>query len=150
MDTKLQERVNRYELAVAFAKEFIGELGEQQALGIIRRAFERLQAKAGKELAEQLKSNSLDALAEHYRKQAAESDNLELLEVTDRRIALKVSRCLSWEAFKLLGAPEICRIYCESDHAYIKAFNPNLKKTKTRKRENETKIGRGFGPPPIF
>ena len=84
------------------------------------------------ELAEQLGDNSLQALAAHYRKLAAEKDNLEIVEVTDRHIALKISRCRAWEAFKHLGVPEICRLYCDSDHAFIKAFNPDMKMIRTQ------------------
>ena len=117
---------------MAFAKEFMAELGKERALAIISRAFEKLQLEAAHELAEQLGSNTLEALADHYRKMAAERDTLELLEVTDRRIALKISRCTSWEAFQALGAPELCRLYCDSDYAYIKAFNPKMKMVRTQ------------------
>lgn len=132
MHPKLQERIDQYELAVAFAREFIEELGEERALPIISRAFEKRMARSGRELAEQLGSNSVEAMAAHCRKQAAEGDHMEVLEVTDKHVALKISRCYSWEAFKQLGAPEICRCYCNSDDTYIKAFNPDMKLVRTQ------------------
>lgn len=132
MDPQLQERIKQYEMAVAFAKEFIEELGEERALPIIARALEKMQIKAARQLAEKLGSNSLEALAEHYRRTAPER----VLEVTDRHIALKIPRCLSWEAFNYLGAPEICRLYCNTDDAYIKAFNPRMKMIRTKTISN--------------
>lgn len=132
MDPVIQPWIDRYEMAVAFAKEFIDELGEARAFPLIQRALEKMQIKAAQDLAEKLGSNSLEALADHYRKLAPERDNLELLEVTDRHIATRITRCRSFEAFSHLGAPEICRLYCDSDYAYIKAFNPRMKMVRTK------------------
>jgi hypothetical protein len=127
MDPSVQAFVDRYEMAVAFAQEFIEELGEEQALPLIQRALEKLQATVAHDLADELGSNSLEALAGHLLEMAADRDNLEVLEVTDSHIATKITRCRAFEAFSHLGAPEICRLYCDSDYAYIKAFNRDMK-----------------------
>ena len=132
MDAQLQRMIERYELAVAFAREAMAELGEERTLRIIARAFDRMQAGAARDLASRLGGNSLDALAGHYRALEAEKDNLEVLEVTPSRIALKITRCRAWEAFQRLQAPDICRCYCESDHAYIRAFNPEMELIRTK------------------
>ena len=132
MDEGVEARIKEYSLAVAFAQEFMAELGDERALAVVRRAFEKVQIRAGRELAAELGSNTLDALAEHCRGQAAENEHLEVLEVTERRVALKISRCRAWEAFQHLGAPELCRLYCDSDHAYIRAFNPQMRLVRTK------------------
>jgi len=132
MDEGVQERIKEYRLAVTLAKAFISELGEERALAIIGQAFETIQVNAAKQLAEELGSNTLEALAGHYQRQAAENDHLEVLEVTDRRIALRITRCRAWEAFQHLGAPELCRLYCDSDHTYIRAFNPRMRLARTQ------------------
>jgi len=132
MDEQLQQRIREYELAVAFAKEFMAEIGEKRSLEIMSQAFGKVQVKAGRDLAKQLGSNALEALAAHFSKLAAEKDNVEVLEVTDQHIAMKVSRCCAWEAFQELGAPELCKLYCDSDHAYIKAFNPKMRLVRTK------------------
>ncbi|MBM3802085.1 MAG: hypothetical protein FJW26_07195 [Acidimicrobiia bacterium] len=54
------------------------------------------------------------------------------IEVADDRIALNISRCRAGEAFQCLGAPEICQQYCESDHAFIRAFNPLMSLVRTK------------------
>jgi predicted ArsR family transcriptional regulator len=132
MEPEMQALVDRYEMAVAFAREFVEELGEARAHPLIQRALEKMQIKAAHELAERLGSNSLQALAEHYRRRAAESDYLQVLEVTDKHVALKISRCRGFEAFAHLGAPEICRLYCSTDDAFIQAFNPKMKMIRTK------------------
>ena len=35
------------------------------------------------------------------------------------------------EAFAYLGLPEVCKLYCQSDYAMIKAFNPKMKLVRT-------------------
>lgn len=132
MDPTVQPFIDRYEMAVAFAQEFIEEMGVEQALPLILRALEKMQIKAAHDLVESLGSNSLEALAEHLQGMATERDNLEVLEVTDSHIATKITRCRAFEAFSLLGAPEICRLYCDSDYAYIKAYNPDMKLVRTK------------------
>ena len=119
-------------MAVAFAQAFADEVGEERMLAVVARAFEKVQIRAGRELAEELGSNTLDALAEHLRGQAAENEYLEVLEVTDQRVALKITRCRAWEAFQHLGAPELCPLYCDSDHAYIQAFSPRMRLVRTQ------------------
>ena len=132
MDPDVQALVDRYEMAVAFAQEFNGELGEERAHPIIQRALEQMQMRVAQELAAELGGNSLEALANYYRQQAAERENLEILEITDKQVALKITRCRAFEAFSHLGAPEICRLYCDSDDVFIKSFNPDMKMIRTR------------------
>ena len=132
MDEQVQQMIEKYELAVAFANEFVAEVGKERTHEAIGRAFEKMQVKAGKDLAEELGGNSVEALAGHLQKLAAEKDNLEVVEVTDRQVALRISRCRAWEAFQALGAPELCRLYCDSDHAYIRGYNPGMKLIRTK------------------
>ena len=132
MDELTRQAIERFELAVDFAKEFEAELGRARAHEIIGRAFEKRQVRVARELAEKLGSNTMEALAAHSRKQASERDSLEVLEVTDKSVALRITRCQSWEAFKHLGAPELCRLYCDSDDAYIQAFSPAMRMVRTK------------------
>ena len=132
MDQLLQERIEQYRLAVYFARELIEELGEEKAQPILEQAFDRIQVQNGRDLAEELGDNGFEAFAEHLRKLAEGSDSLQILEVTDREIKTKITRCRAWEAFSHLGLPQLCQLYCESDHPYIKAFNPNMKLIRTK------------------
>ena len=99
MDADIQPFVERYQLTVAFYKEFEKELGEARALSIAQKAFEKFMIQTGKDLAEELGDNSLEALAENSRKNAAQNEAMEVLEVTDHHIASKITRCRSAEAF---------------------------------------------------
>lgn len=135
MDTRLQDRIGRYELAVAFAREFVNELGPERAYPVIQRAFETLQIQNGRKLAEQL-GGSFEALAEQNREMAKSLDGFEVLEITDREIKTRITRCVAYEAFEALGMPELCKLYCESDYPYIKAYNPEMKLVRTKEIAN--------------
>jgi hypothetical protein len=132
MDQALQQRVDQYRLAAYFARELIEELGEEEALPILKRAFDNLQVQNARDLVEKLGDNSFEAYAQHLRKLAEDSDSLQIYEVTDREVKTKITRCPAWEAFSHLGLPQLCHLYCESDHPYIKAFNPNMKLVRTK------------------
>lgn len=132
MKEDTREFVEKYELAVAFAEEFIAELGAERAMPAMARAFEKIQVRAGTKLAADLGGNSCAVLGEHLRRRAEELPTLEVLEADDRHVALRISRCRASEAFRHLGAPEICRLYCDSDHAFIRAFNPSMELIRTK------------------
>lgn len=132
MDQQLQRQIEKYELAVAFAREFIAEIGKERALRIIGRVFEKQQANDGRNLARKLGRNTFQAFSKHYQETEPEKDYLEVLEVSNRHIALKISRCRAWEAFKKLGMPELCPLLCEGDYAFSNAFNPKMKLIRTK------------------
>ena len=132
MDKKLEQRMKDYEMPAAFYMEMKEEIGKEKALKIVRRALDKMQFKAAEELKEKLGGNSFEALADEFRSRAQESDSLEIVEITDKRIACKVTRCLGAEALKVLGCPEVCLEYCDTDFEYIKAFNPNMKLIRTK------------------
>ena len=132
MKDDIKEFVDKYELAVAFAREFIAEVGQERAMEVLGRAFEKIQVRVGEELAEELGDNSCAALGEHLRRRTEALPSIEVLEADDEHVAMKITRCRAWEAFQHLGAPEICRLYCDSDHAYIEAFNPKMKMIRTQ------------------
>ena len=132
MKADVPEFVEKYELAVAFAREFVAEVGEERTHPVLARAFAQVQTQAGQDLAAELGSNSCAALAENLRRRAQELPSMEVLEADDQHVALKITKCRAWEALQYLGMPEICRLYCDSDDTYIKAFNPKMKLIRTQ------------------
>ena len=132
MDAKLKERVANLEIMAAIVKEFMSELGKSRALEIIKQGLEKLGQEHGRKRAEQLGGNSLEDLKKFYRKRAAEADNVELVEETDKHVAIKINRCLGAEAMVQLGIPEVAQIYCNTDYGMIKAFNPQMKMIRTK------------------
>jgi len=128
----LQARLERNELAVAFAQELIAELGRVRAIPILARAINRMQSEAARALAGQLGDNSLAALGEYFRRRAREQGILEVLEASEQRLTIRILRCPSTEAFRRLGLDEIAPLFCASDHAFIRAFNPQIRLSRTQ------------------
>jgi len=126
-DPLLAYRLARNELAVAFARELIAEVGRERALPLLGRAVIRMRQAEARRLAEQWGDNSLTALGAHFRRLQAEQGLLEVLEATESRLAVRIHRCPSTEAFRLLGMPELAPLFCASEPAFIKAFNPQLR-----------------------
>ncbi len=136
MDEKLQERIKQFDLAARFAKEMYAELGKERALEILAKAYEKLAIETGRNEIEKLGSNSFDAWCERCKRNAARSPDSEVVEATDKYVQMKITRCISAEAFESLGTPELCRVYCDSDWAMIKAFNPKMTLVRTKTLAN--------------
>lgn len=124
--------IDKSKLAVNFYKAMKEELGEEQALKILARAFNEQATADGKAVANKFDNNTLENLAEHYLQAAAANPNMEVLEVTDSYIATKTMRCRFCEAFAELGAPELTSLLCASDYVYIKGYNPNMFLVRTK------------------
>lgn len=132
MDEKLKQRILQYEMMAFIVKEFTAELGKEKALEIVCRALEKLQVVTAKRWTEEAGGNTIQHLAKFMQKTAQDSGTLEVLEATDKRLAIKVNRCLGAEAMEHLGIADVCRIYCDTDEVLTKAFNPRLKFSRTK------------------
>ena len=97
--------------------------------------------KRGKRMAKVMGNNSLNDLLEHERQELFLPQELreshlmewEIVEQTDDKIEIKITRCLFAEAFKELGDTELGYIIsCEQDFHFAKGFNPKIKLTRTK------------------
>lgn len=132
MDPKLKDRILCYSPLAAVVKQMYEELGKDRSLEIIKRGLNNLGEEHGRERAKELGGNSLEDITSFYRKRSAESDNVELLEETDKHVAIKITRCLGAEAMRHLGIPEVAQAYCDSDYGMVKAFNPDMKLIRSK------------------
>lgn len=133
MDQKLKDRSGQYSLMAAIVKQMYEELGKEEALQIVKRGLNKLAVQTAKEWAKEAGGNSLKHLAEFCRKGASRPDSgTEVVEITDKHIAMKINRCVGFEAMDYLGLGDVCRLYCDSDHILIKAFNPKMKLVRTK------------------
>jgi len=131
-DPLLEYRLARNELAVAVAEELIAGVGRARALPLLGRAVIRMRSEEARRLAQQWGDNSLTALGAHFRRLEAEQGILEVLEATPSRLAVHILRCPSTEAFRRLGHAELAPLFCASEPAFIKAFNPQLRHRSTQ------------------
>lgn len=132
MDEKLKARVAQYEMMAFIVKEFMAELGKEKALGIIRRALEKYQVKTAADWVEQAGGNTIQHMAKVMTDSAARLGTSEVLQANDKQVAIKVNRCVGFEAMDHLGIGDVCRVYCDTDDVLIKAFNPKMKMVRTK------------------
>ncbi len=131
-DPLLEYRLARNGLASVFAAELIATVGRERALPLLGRAVIRLRSEEARRLARQWGDNSLTALGTHFRRLEAEQGILHVLEASESRLVVRITRCPSTEAFRQLGQPELAPLFCASEPAFIRAFNPRLRHRSTQ------------------
>ena len=114
---------------------FMKELGKEKTLEILQNMIEDLAKDAGKDLVEWFGGNSMaefeKSLELWTRDNALEID---VLERSDTRFFMNVTKCRYADMYKELGIPELGKVLsCARDFALIEGFNPNieLKRTQT-------------------
>ncbi len=134
-DELFKQMEKELELPITIAKEIISSLGKEKALEIILRAYIRYQSARLTKGMEHIapEKRDLTVYAEKV-KEIVDSykDNIEILEVSDKTIRLKVKRCIPFEIFKKHGIPEMGLMFCESDFEATKAVNPKMKLIRTK------------------
>jgi hypothetical protein len=134
-DDLFKQMEKELELPIAIAKEMIHSLGKEKALEIIRQAFIRYQSARLTKGMEHIPPEKRDLTV--YGKKVREivdsyKGNIEILEVSEEAIRLKVRRCIPFEIFKKHGIPEMGFMFCESDFEATKALNPKMKLIRTK------------------
>jgi hypothetical protein len=121
-----KELVEKYRLVTHVYRAMTEELGQEKALEIMSKAWIQYGKGNMARRAEELGDNSLRALGAYYNNsRSTEVDRL-VVEASEDKVALRITRCGHYDAFKELGAPEVCLKYCESDYEACKAFNPAI------------------------
>ena len=127
MEEDVKQEMGRIRLACYFARQMIEELGEEQALGIIARAYEQFSGDYFQDMAAE-HGDDMIGLA----KAAKSFPHTEIVEATDEKLAIRVSRCAHYLAWKELGLPQVAPLYCDGDYAATKRFNPRMKVVRTK------------------
>jgi hypothetical protein len=115
-------------------KAFINEIGKEKTLKIVQNMIEDLARDAGKDLVEWYGGNSLDEFEKSLelwtRDNALEVD---VIERSDSRFFMNVTKCRYAEMYKELGIPEFGKVLsCARDFTLIEGFNPDIKLTRTQ------------------
>ncbi len=135
MSREMVERLKeRYRLGVHLCREVGRELGEERAEDLLRHAFASCQAELMDEYGRQVGERSLENLARQVKEASGPGGiiEMEVLEESPRRFAVKITRCRHLEALGELGAPELCPALCASDWEAARAYNPEIEFSRTR------------------
>jgi hypothetical protein len=130
----LQQREIEARIIGPLIRGFAAEIGEQQAIGIVKKVITDLARQGGAELAKNLGEQSLKAFAgalDRWR----ENDALEIevLEQSDERLSFNVNRCRYAEMYQALGLADLGgHLSCQRDFALVEGFNPSIKLSRTQ------------------
>ena len=110
------------------------EFGRDRVLQVARDVIIKIAHEQGAELAKIVGGNTPAHLAgslEFWKKDDALQ--MEVLEQTDEKLSLSVTRCRYAELYRALGIPELGAVLsCNRDFAMSSGFNPDLNLTRTQ------------------
>jgi len=131
----LHRREIQSPLIASLLRAFISEIGYAKAMAVASAAIQSDAVEVGKRMAEKYGGNTMQDLLQVARESWAEDDALEftVLEETDQRLSLDVTRCRYAELYDRLGIKEFgsC-LSCDRDAPLIKSFNPRMKLLRTQ------------------
>lgn len=133
MNAEVQkELVEKYRLVTHVYRAMVEEWGREKALEVMGQAWTSYGKENMGRRAKELGDNSLAALGKLFKSFSSREVDLAVVEANEDRVALRITRCGHYDAFKELGAPEVCVKYCESDYEACKAFNPSIKMVRDK------------------
>jgi hypothetical protein len=115
-------------------RAFIGEVGEERALEIVREVIVSLAKENGETLRGLAGGDGLEdfakGMARWSRDDAVTSD---LLEFTPEKISMNTTRCRYAEMYRELGMADLgFTLSCARDFALVEGFNPKIKLERTQ------------------
>lgn len=121
-------------IVVPLIKGYIMELGRERAIVLATQAIQEKSREAGRQMAEEMGSNTLSDLA-RIMSSWTEDGSLkeEIIERTDKTYFFNVTYCRFAEKYDEMGIKEFgyC-LSCSRDKPFIEGFNPNIKFQRTQ------------------
>jgi fumarate reductase iron-sulfur subunit len=130
----LAQREIEARIAGPLIRAFIGEVGEERALEIVREVIVSLARESGETLRALAGGDGLEdfakGMARWSQDDAVTSD---LLEFTPEKISMNTTRCRYAEMYRELGMADLGFVLsCARDFALVEGFNPKIKLERTR------------------
>jgi len=116
-------------------RDFISEIGYDQAIAVANKTIQKDGMKAGRTMAQKYGGNRISDLLFVIGEVWAQKKALEfeVLEKTENRLRFNVTRCRYAELYDRLGIKEFGYCFsCNRDEPLIKAFNSRMKLLRTQ------------------
>lgn len=142
MKDPLYERVrNELKLAIYFAKEMIGELGKDQALKIIGKAYQKYSNDHFSEpYLDILLEERFSKFKENLKAELKRDRSFTITEESNKHIKVRFHRCPYYEVYRDYGIAEVCQKFCDGDFEAFLKIHPKLRVS----REHEIAYGDAF------
>ena len=121
-------------IAAPLIKTFMDELGREKTVELAGGVIRTLALESGKNMAAVTGGNSMEHLANGFSFfSVGGALEFDVLEATDTRFSLNVTRCRYAEMYKEHGIEELGYLLsCGRDFALVEGFNPGIKLSRTR------------------
>lgn len=132
--TLLQQREIEARIVGPLIRAFVGELGQERALELVRSTISELARQGGADLAERLGTSTLEAFAQGLdRWREGGALEIQMLEQSPGALDFDVTRCRYAEMYRALGMADLgASLSCQRDFALIQGFNPTIELTRTQ------------------
>jgi len=141
-DTEMESKLTyrqlfylQYSDIITFSKYLKQELGDKDALELIKKISDKRSINTGVLQAQQIGDNSLQAFVQQFKNPLTYNYSLtkEIIEDTDNSFEVKVTECLWADVFRSQDAADIGFAWiCFGDYSWPKGFNPNLKMVRDK------------------
>lgn len=141
-DTELEGKMTyrqlfqrQYYNFIEFGKALKKELGDKEAIELIKKLSDKSSIERGKVQAQQMGENSLQAFVKQFKDPEGYKYvlTMEIVEDTDETFELNVTECLWAEAFNAQNAGDIGFAWiCYGDYGWPQGFNPQLEMVRDK------------------
>jgi fumarate reductase iron-sulfur subunit len=130
----LDRRKIEAQIAGPLIKAFIEELGEENALAVVRSVIGKLAKQSGMDLAKAFGGNTMADLARGLMAWAkGDAYQMEVVTLSKTEYVYNITRCRYAEMYKEIGLADLGLILsCGRDFELISGFNPKMKLTRTK------------------
>lgn len=131
----LKQREIEAQMAVALIDRYAAALGRSKAITLARETIQMLAKKAGRQIADQRGSHSLEELSRVVREVWAREEALHIRfhSITPERLAFDVQRCRYAELYDTLGIGDMgVHLSCCRDAAFAQGFNAAIQMQRTQ------------------
>lgn len=136
-EEQVKQREGELDLAIYFAKALMAEVGKERALEILKKGWsESWLSGLNRALGEVPPAERFSAFGKWLTDRSAGNPWMEVLEATPKRVAIKITRCTTYDACKNKGVPEVCQAYCDSDYISAPMIHPKAKLIRDKELAN--------------
>ena len=127
-EEQVKKREGEIDLAIYFAKALIEEVGKERALEILKKGWsESWLDGLNRGIGDLPEAERFTAFGKWMMDRSASNPWMEVIEAGPKRVAIKITRCTTYDACKNKGLPELCHAYCDSDFVSAPMIHPKVK-----------------------
>ena len=136
-EEQVKQRERELDLAIYFAEGLMEEVGREKAYDILKKGWSKSWLSAfNKALGEVPLAERFEAFGKWMADRSANNPWTEVVEAGPKRVAIKITRCTTYDACKNRGVPEICQAYCDSDYISASVIHPKVKLIRDKELAN--------------